>query len=62
MNIKNIDKQATDNAIAQAILSYLFNRKLITTSEFLDIRKDLKKNNITVDNITLKSDICNTEV
>ena len=62
MNIKNTNNKEANNAIAQAILSYLFNRKLITTSEFLDIRKDLKKNNITVDNITLKSDICNTEV
>ena len=61
MNNLKLDNKQIDSAIAQAFLSYFYARKLISAEEFLRIKNKLSKEKITVDIITLKSDICNKE-
>ena len=64
MNLENINinNKNIDNALYQAIILSFYEKGLLTNDEIMCIRKDLRKRGISLDNITLKSDVCNKEV
>ena len=51
-----------EHALTKAIILTLFTQGLLTEEELSNIKKDLRKQGIVLDNITLMSDVCCKEV
>ena len=58
----NFDEAIATSALYYAIIMSFYEQKLLTSDELIDIRKELRKRGISLDNITLKSDVCVKEV
>ncbi len=58
----NFDEVMATSALYYAIIMLFYEQKLLTSDELIDIRKELRKRGISLDNITLKSDVCVKEV
>ena len=56
--LKTINKNI-EAAIITSIIAYFYKRDLLTQLEYLSINNDLGVRDDCLDNITLKSDICN---
>lgn len=54
----NINNKNTEKVVAEAIVLDLYQKNLLTKSEYIAIAKELKTSPKLVDNITQLSDIC----
>lgn len=54
----NIQNNRIDNKVAKAIILSFYNKKLLTSDEYIAISKKLDSFNNYIDIITQKSDIC----
>ena len=54
----NINNKNTEKVVAEAIVLNLYQKNLLTKSEYIAIVKELKTSPKLVDNITQLSDIC----
>lgn len=54
----NINNKNTEKVVAEAIVLDLYQKNLLTKSEYMSISKELKTSPKLIDNITQKSDIC----
>ncbi|MBR0294606.1 MAG: hypothetical protein IJQ67_01715 [Bacilli bacterium] len=54
----NINNKNTEKVVAEAIVLGLYQKNLLTKSEYMSISKELKTSPKLIDNITQKSDIC----
>ena len=54
----NINIKNTEKVVAEAIVLGLYQKNLLTKSEYMSISKELKTSPKLIDNITQKSDIC----
>ena len=53
----NINNKNTEKVVAEAIVLGLYQKNLLTKSEYMSISKELKTSPKLIDNITQKSDI-----
>ena len=57
-----LNKTQIEKALYRAIIMSFYSQDLLNADEMMIIRKELRKRGISLDNITLKSDICSKEV
>ena len=57
-----LNETQIEKALYRAIIMSFYDQDLLNVDEMILIRKELRKHGISLDSITLKSDVCTKEV